>query len=279
MLPDKNSPALGRGLESLLGAVSVPQTSNRDTSRDVLNLNVADIKIGSLQPRRHFQEQELEELSQSIQQKGILQPLLVRPIASGYELIAGERRLRASKKAGLTQVPVLVKNLNDLEVLEIALIENIQRQDLSGIEEAQGFRRLMNEFNYTQEKISEIVGKSRSHIANTLRLLTLPESVQQMVDEGKLTAGHARTLINVNNAEEVAHKIIAGNLNVRQAESLKKQDEDLGVEKSELLMLQAQIQEALRLNVSMRYKPGRGEIRISFKDMADLDGFLEKISV
>lgn len=279
MLPDKNSPALGRGLESLLGAVSVPQTSNRDTSRDVLNLNVADIKIGSLQPRRHFQEQELEELSQSIQQKGILQPLLVRPVANGYELIAGERRLRASKKAGLTQVPVLVKNLNDLEVLEIALIENIQRQDLSGIEEAQGFRRLMNEFNYTQEKISEIVGKSRSHIANTLRLLTLPESVQQMVDEGKLTSGHARTLINVNNAEEVAHKIIAGNLNVRQAESLKKQDVDLDSTSTELHAIQTQIQEALNLKVSMSYKKGRGEIRISFKDLGDLDHFLEKISV
>lgn len=278
MLPDKNSPALGRGLEALLGK-PLNNGSNTVPGNGIVHISVDQIDACAFQPRKHFNQGELEELSQSIKQKGVLQPLLVRVKGSGYELIAGERRLRASKLAELKEVPVIVKNFNDAEVLEIALIENIQRKDLSAIEEALSFKRLMDEFKYTQEKISEIVGKSRSHIANTLRLLTLPESIQRMVEEGKLTPGHARTLINVNNAEDIAHKIIAGNLNVRQSENLRKYEEDVGSVASELQILQAQIQEAIRLKVMMRYKPGHGEVRIFFEDMADLDRFLEKIAM
>lgn len=278
MLPDKNSPALGRGLEALLGK-PVSQITPTKGERGIVQIAVDMIEPCAFQPRRQFNQSELEELAQSIQQKGVLQPLLVRPKGVGYELIAGERRLRASKIASLKDVPVIVKHFDDAEVLEIALIENIQRKDLSAIEEALSFKRLMEEFKYTQEKISEIVGKSRSHIANTLRLLTLPESIQRMVEEGKLTPGHARTLINVNNAEDIAHKIIAGNLNVRQSENLRKYEEDVGAAASELQILQAQIQEAIRLKVMMRYKPGHGEVRIFFEDMADLDRFLEKIAV
>ena len=181
------------------------------------------IKSSSLNPRRDFQDDELKELAESIRQKGIVQPILVRPdpVAGGhFEIVAGERRWRAAGKVGLHRVPCVVRELTDQEVLELAIIENVQRADLNSIEEAMGYRELIERFNYSQEQISEIIGKSRSHVANTLRLLRLPDSVQALVQMGKLTAGHARALIGREDAEMLAERIIADDLNVRMVEAL-----------------------------------------------------------
>ena len=233
-----NSPVhksrLGRGLASLIGeaaAASAPvqevtpltvaAASASDAEQRTLGLE--QIRAGKLNPRREFNQEELNELANSIRAKGIVQPLLVRPdpMAPGqFEIVAGERRWRAAQLAGLHRVPVIVRELSDKEVLELALIENVQRADLNAIEEALGYRELTERFNYSQEQLSDIIGKSRSHVANTLRLLRLPESVQALVQLGKLTAGHARALIGREDAEKLAEKIIAEDLNVREVEAL-----------------------------------------------------------
>jgi len=195
-------------------------------------LALDQIRPGKLNPRREFQQEELADLAASIRSKGLVQPILVRPdpMAPGrYEIVAGERRWRASQLAGLHQVPVIVRDLSDKEVLELALIENIQRADLNAIEEALGYRELTERFNYSQEQLSDIIGKSRSHVANTLRLLRLPESVQALVQAGKLTAGHARALIGRSDAERLAEKIIADDLNVRAVEALVQGTPDVAV--------------------------------------------------
>jgi ParB family chromosome partitioning protein len=183
-------------------------------------VSTADLKPGRLNPRKDFRDDELAELADSIRNKGLVQPIIVRPVAGGYEIVAGERRWRAAQKAGLHTVPVIARDLEDKEVLELAIIENVQRADLNSIEEASGYRELVERFDYSQEQLSEIIGKSRSHVANTLRLLKLPESVQAMVRNGELTAGHARALIGRDDAEDLAHHIIEHDLNVRQVEAL-----------------------------------------------------------
>lgn len=223
---------LGRGLASLIGeaaAASAPvpvqevppaQTPAEGEQR---MLGLDQIRAGKLNPRREFHQEELAELAASIRSKGLVQPILVRPDAMApgrYEIVAGERRWRACQLAGLHRIPVIVRDLSDKEVLELALIENIQRADLNAIEEALGYRELTERFSYSQEQLSDIIGKSRSHVANTLRLLRLPESVQAMVQLGKLTAGHARALIGRNDAERLAERIIADDLNVRAVEAL-----------------------------------------------------------
>ncbi len=182
---------------------------------------IADVKPGRLNPRKDFRDDELAELAESIRNKGLVQPIIARPVPSGgYEIVAGERRWRAAQKAGLHMVPVIARDLTDKEVLELAIIENVQRADLNAIEEAGGYRELIERFDYSQEQLSEIIGKSRSHVANTLRLLKLPLGVQTMVQDGRLTAGHARALINRNDAEAIAHRIIEEDLNVREVEAL-----------------------------------------------------------
>jgi ParB family chromosome partitioning protein len=188
----------------------------------------ADLRPGQLNPRKSFHEDELTELADSIRNKGLVQPIIVRPVADGYEIVAGERRWRAAQKAGLHTVPVIARDLNDKEVLELAIIENVQRADLNAIEEAAGYRELVERFDYSQEQLSEIIGKSRSHVANTLRLLKLPESVQAMVESGKLTAGHARALIGRDDAEKMAQHIIEHDLNVREVEALAQGGEEVG---------------------------------------------------
>jgi ParB family chromosome partitioning protein len=184
---------------------------------------VALLRSGRFNPRKDFAEQDLAELAESIRTKGLVQPIIVRPHpedAQAFEIVAGERRWRASQKAGLHMVPVIVRDLSDREVLELAIIENVQRADLNAIEEANGYRELIERFDYSQEQVSEIIGKSRSHVANTLRLLKLPEAVQAYVQDGKLTAGHARTLVGREDAEALARRILEQNLNVREAEAL-----------------------------------------------------------
>ncbi len=185
----------------------------------------SDLKPGQLNPRKDFRDEELAELAESIRNKGLVQPIIVRPSGSGYEIVAGERRWRAAQKAGLHTVPVIARELTDKEVLELAIIENVQRADLNAIEEATGYRDLIERFDYKQEQLSEIIGKSRSHVANTLRLLKLPDSVRAMVQDGRLTAGHARALIGREDAEALAQRIIEESLNVREVEALVQDEE------------------------------------------------------
>lgn len=212
---------LGRGLASLIGE----QAGNAETRLPPEGVQrvveISQLKTGGLNPRKEFREDELTELADSIRQKGLVQPLIVREHADGgYEIVAGERRWRAAQRAGLHMLPVIVRSLDDQQVLELAIIENVQRADLNAIEEAGGYQELMDRFGYTQDKLSEVIGKSRSHLANTLRLLKLPKSVQAMVQEGQLTAGHARPLVGRGDAEQLAHKIVEKDLNVREVEAL-----------------------------------------------------------
>ncbi|MCP4781502.1 MAG: ParB/RepB/Spo0J family partition protein [Hyphomicrobium sp.] len=218
---------LGRGLASLIGEPTPGQPVLPPEGEQRL-VATADLKPGRLNPRKDFRDDELAELADSIRNKGLVQPIIVRPIAGGYEIVAGERRWRAAQKAGLHMVPVIARDLDDKEVLELAIIENVQRADLNSIEEAAGYRELVERFDYSQEQLSEIIGKSRSHVANTLRLLKLPESVQAMVRNSELTAGHARALIGRDDAEELAHHIIEHDLNVRQVEALAQGSDEVG---------------------------------------------------
>ena len=212
---------LGRGLASLIGEPSVteprlpPEGEQRVVAVDM-------VRGGKFNPRKDFRDEELVELTESIRQKGLVQPIIVRadPVNGGYEIVAGERRWRAAAKAGLHTVPVIVRELSDQEVLELAIIENVQRADLNAIEEAGGYNDLMEHFGYTQERMAEVIGKSRSHVANTLRLLKLPEAVKRLVQEGGLTAGHARALVGRDDAEALALRIVDGGLNVRDVEKL-----------------------------------------------------------
>ena len=213
---------LGRGLASLIG--DGPQSEARLPAEGEQRLVAIDLlRGGRFNPRKDFREEELSELTDSIRSKGLVQPIIVRrdpDRASGFEIVAGERRWRAAQKAGLHSVPVIVRELDDREVLELAIIENVQRADLNAIEEATGYRDLIERFSYSQEQVSEIIGKSRPHVANTLRLLKLPEGVQVLVQEGKLSAGHARALVGRPDAEVLARQIIDQALNVREAEAL-----------------------------------------------------------
>ncbi|MFA9442121.1 MAG: ParB/RepB/Spo0J family partition protein [Hyphomicrobium sp.] len=218
---------LGRGLASLIGEPTPGQPVLPPEGEQRL-VSTADLRPGRLNPRKDFRDDELAELADSIRNKGLVQPIIVRPVAGGYEIVAGERRWRAAQKAGLHTVPVIARDLDDKEVLELAIIENVQRADLNSIEEAAGYRELVERFDYSQEQLSEIIGKSRSHVANTLRLLKLPESVQAMVRNSELTAGHARALIGRDDAEELAHHIIEHDLNVRQVEALAQGSDEVG---------------------------------------------------
>ncbi|MGB1360907.1 MAG: ParB/RepB/Spo0J family partition protein, partial [Alphaproteobacteria bacterium] len=264
---------LGKGLDVLMNSTDEMVEQVVATS-GASELPVDNLVAGVSQPRKHFNDEALDGLSVSIAEKGVLQPLLVRPIADGkHEIIAGERRYRAAKRVGLQSVPVAIMNLTDVEAHEIALIENIQREDLSPIEEAEGFRRMMDDFSYTQEMLSSLLGKSRSHIANTLRLLILPEEVKSMVDDGHLSAGHARNLVGLDNAHELALEIANRALSVRETESFvsskkskatsapaksnKNKEEEAQVANS----LSASLNRKVNVNIG---KGGSGKVTISF---------------
>lgn len=267
--------ALGRGLSSLLDPAQKEEA--------ILTLPLESIEKGPFQPRKHFSEDDLKELASSIKERGVLQPILVRvsPTADKkYELIAGERRWRATKIAGLETIQCIVRNLSDKEVLEIALLENIQRQDLNPIEEAEAYHRLAEEFNHTQETLSHILGKSRSHIANTLRLLTLPKPVQEHLLTGKLSAGHGRSLIGLEDSEKIADMIISRRLSVRQAEALTKQKEDSTspLVDPEKEILQTQLSDLLECSVELVLKGSGGRITLSFKNPTELDNLIKKFN-
>ena len=258
---------LGRGLASLIGEPT-PTHVRLPAEGEQRIVPIDQIRAGALNPRRDFRDEELAELAESIRQKGLVQPIIVRPEGSGgYEIVAGERRWRAAQKAGLHQLPVIVRDLGDQEVLEVAIIENVQRADLNAVEEAGGYRDLIERFGYTQDRLSEVIGKSRSHVANTLRLLKLPESVQAMVKSGELSAGHARALIGREDAEGLAREIVAKGLNVREVEALvqaiadgtgsiatvrKARDKD-----ADTKAFERELSDALGLKVEI--KPGSGE--------------------
>ena len=220
----KRPSGLGRGLSALLGDIQadVPINATGGQRDGFLMLAISDVRPHPLQPRRRFDEEALRELSESIAARGVVQPILVRPAPEGrgYQLVAGERRWRASQRAGLHQIPAIVRDLNDTETFTIALIENIQRQDLTAIEEADAYARLRDQLGHSQDAIGQMTGKSRSHIANILRLLELPESVRELIASGKLGMGHARALIGLDSAEELARKIVAKGLSVRKVEAM-----------------------------------------------------------
>jgi ParB family chromosome partitioning protein len=226
MADKKKQRGLGRGLSALMADVT-EDTSRQETGsvprRADLVVPIERIEPNPDQPRRDFTPEQLEDLSNSIREKGVIQPLIVRKKAGDrYEIVAGERRWRASQMAQLHELPIIVRDYDDTEVLEIAIIENIQRADLNPVEEAMGYRQLMQKFGHTQEKVSEALGKSRSHIANLMRLLNLPDDVQVMLREGQLSAGHARALVTTDNASELARKVVKDGLSVRQTEKLAK---------------------------------------------------------
>lgn len=280
--------SLGRGLEALMGSLDNDINMVEAETKDINTINVEKIIPGKYQPRMEFDQEALQALAESIKEKGVLQPLLVRRQQDKYEIIAGERRWRASKIAGLKEVPVIIKELSDQEVLEAALVENILRENLSAIEEAEGYQRLINEFSHTQEALSQIVGKSRSHIANTLRLLGLPQSIRDMIQEGKLSAGHARALVGLDNAEELASEIIKKDMSVREVEELvAKQKNNTEVatktkmpkEKSEdICDIERELVKTLGLRIKITpNKQGGGKVVLQYSSVAELDMIVETL--
>ncbi|MCI5073366.1 ParB/RepB/Spo0J family partition protein [bacterium] len=294
--------ALGRGISSLIRknpGVITPENQDKESTqknakaqtgeiknnKGFVELNIKDIQVNPRQPRRHFNSQALEELKQSIEQSGVIQPILVREISGGYELVAGERRFRASKLAGLKTIPAVIKNMNDQVQLEIAIVENLQRQDLTPIEEAKGYERLSQEFNLSQAQIAEKVGKDRSTVTNLLRLLKLSPLVQAYVNEAKLSMGHARALLAVdaNKQEQLAKKVIDQGLSVRAVEQwIKKQDEPSSKTTASskkngaaldpnLKFVQNKMQQRLGTKVEIKPKGKGGEISITYFNSDDLE--------
>ena len=278
MIENRLKKGLGRGLSSLLGDSSKKVETNK--------VLIKDLTRNKFQPRRQFARESLEELTNSIKEQGVIQPIVVRPNKSSegkYEIIAGERRWLAAQNAGLHEIPVVILNVDDVKSLEFAIVENVQRQDLNPIEEARGYQRLVEDFNYNQEKLSKFIGKSRSYIANSLRLLSLPQEVHLMVEQGNLSAGHARSLIGLNNSVDIAKKIIQKKLSVRQSEILVKQSRDkkfklISKKDSNVLAVQKDLEEKTGLSVSIRNKKNNtGTISFEYKDLDQLDKLINVI--
>ncbi len=287
---------LGRGLSALLGEVDAAAADARSEDRATAGREVPIelLRRNPDQPRRSFSDAELEELAHSIKEKGVLQPLLVRPAPGApgeYQIVAGERRWRASQQAGLRSVPVVIRaDLDDLDVLEIGIIENVQRQDLKPLEEAQAYKTLMGKFGRTQEEVAKTVGKSRSHIANTLRLLTLPAAVLTALDEGRITPGHARAIATAPDPEQLAQTIVERDLSVRQTEALARDAVRPGRAPeiksapsprrgdADTRALEQDLSESLGLSVVIADRDGRGEVRIVYQTLEQLDAICRKLS-
>ena len=276
---------LGRGLSALIGE-ETPIARN-EAPKGGRTIPIAFLKPNRFQPRKTFAQDELNDLANSIREKGVLQPILVRPIAgeaNAFEIVAGERRWRAAQLAKLHDVPVVVRELSDAESLELAIIENVQRADLNAIEEAAAYHELMDRFGYTQERLAQEVGKSRSHVANTLRLLKLPESVKAMIRDGRLTAGHARTLIGVPDAEARAKAIVEAGLNVRQAEAKTKRKAKVNGDgargkDADTRALEASLSNILGLSVEITHRGNKGgELKIAYKTLEQLDDVVARLS-
>jgi len=279
---------LGRGLSALIGDEG-PVLLRGESAKAQRTLPIAFLKPNRFQPRKTFAPEELNDLANSIREKGVLQPILVRPIAgeaNAFEIVAGERRWRAAQAAKLHDVPVVVRELSDGESLELAIIENVQRSDLNAIEEAAAYHELMDRFGYTQEKLAQQLGKSRSHVANTLRLLKLPESVKALIREGKLSAGHARTLIGAPDAEARARAIVEAGLNVREAEAKAKPrpkanggERPRGGKDADTKALEASLRDILGLAVDIDHRGAKGgELKIAYKTLEQLDDLVARLS-
>jgi ParB family chromosome partitioning protein len=275
---NKIKKGLGRGLSSLIGETKVEININK--------VSISDLVGNKFQPRKTFNEESLQDLTNSIKERGIIQPIIVRKSSddrSKYEIIAGERRWLSAQKAGLHEVPVVVANVDDLKSLEFAIVENVQRNDLNAIEEALGYQRLIDEFSYDQEKVAKFIGKSRSHIANFLRLLSLPETVLKLIETQKLTPGHAKILVGLGNAEFVANKIIEKNLSVRQSENFVKifkinKKSFKNLKDSNLQSLESSIVEKIGLNVLIKNKKNNsGSITFEYKEVDQLNKIIEII--
>ncbi len=294
MADKKKQRGLGRGLSALMADVT--EDSGRQDNESVarradLVVPIERIEPNPDQPRRDFTPEQLDDLANSIREKGVIQPLIVRKKPGDrYEIVAGERRWRASQMAQLHELPVIVREYDDTEVLEIAIIENIQRADLNPVEEAMGYRQLMNKFGHTQEKVSEALGKSRSHIANLMRLLNLPDDVQLMLREGHLSAGHARALVPSGNASELARKVVKDGLSVRQTEKLAKKTSSLveQVKKSrpkthkdaDTVALEGDLSANLGMKVSVDHVSGgeNGKITVTYQTLDELDELCRMLS-
>jgi ParB family chromosome partitioning protein len=274
---DKIKKGLGRGLSSLIGETKIEVQKNQ--------LPISDLIPNKYQPRKNFDETNLEDLTNSIKERGMIQPIIVRKSNnqnSKFEIIAGERRWLAAQRAGLHKVPVVVTEVDDLKSLEFAIVENVQRHDLNPLEEAQGYKRLIDEFSYDQEKVSKFIGKSRSYISNTLRLLTLPDEVIKLIESQKLTSGHAKILVGLENAIFVANKIIEKKLSVRQAENFvnifKKRKKSKLTKDSNIIALELSISNKIGLNVDIQNnRRNKGKISFEYKDLDQLNKIIETI--
>ena len=273
---------LGRGLSALFGDIENKSSISKEQTNKIL---IADIERNKFQPRTIFNEEKLEELSLSIKENGVIQPIAVRPKnyeEGKFEIIAGERRWLAAQKAGLNEVPVVILNIDDQKSLEIAIVENVQRQDLNVIEEARGYQRLVKEFGYDHEKISKFMAKSRSHISNTLRLLSLPQDIIGLIEEGKLTAGQARPLIGMPNASEVAENIVKKKVAAREVENLaksKKAKKNVNkIDDPNIAFVRNEIESKLGLNVEIvNKKNNSGKITIKYKSLEQFELISKKL--
>jgi ParB family chromosome partitioning protein len=293
--PRKPRPSLGRGLNALLGDIApeaVPTAGGGETPAGIRMLPVGALTPQPGQPRRVFDDAALEELAQSIAARGVLQPILVRPHGRNYQIVAGERRWRAAQRARLHEVPVIVRELDDADTFEIALLENIQRRDLNAVEEADAYKRLINEFGHTQEALAKLVHKSRSHIANLLRLLDLPESVLSLLTEGKIDMGHARALIGVPDVERLAADVVARGLSVRETERLAKAAKDDGTSgghgggsggghggrNADIAALERQLTDVIGLGVKITYGAKGGTLTVTYSTLDQLDMVCQRLT-
>jgi ParB family chromosome partitioning protein len=290
--PPKKSRGLGRGLSALMSDVAADETQQTTPKRADFVVPIEQVQPNPDQPRRTFDADALNELATSVTEKGIIQPLIVRRVAGNsaiFEIVAGERRWRAAQIAKLHQIPVIVRDYDDTEVLEIAIIENIQRADLNPVDEASGYKQLMDRFGHTQDKLSQALGKSRSHIANLMRLLTLPDEVQNYLVSGQITAGHARALVGHDRAVQLAREVIQRKLSVRETEQLTKKG--LAVKKrsvpgapapkdADTVQIENELSASLRMNVTIDHPAGSegGKMVISYKSLDQLDDLLRALS-
>lgn len=301
-MSDENSrKRLGRGLAALMGDLDqpMPAPSEKPVEQSAEHKGEREVPIEKIRanpnnPRKHFSDAELDDLTASIKEHGIVQPILVRPVkgqdlgGAQYEIIAGERRWRAAQRASIHEVPIIIREVEDKQALELAIIENVQRADLDAVEEALGYQQLIDGYDYSQNELAQVIGKSRSHVANTLRLLKLPESVRTLIAEGSLSAGHARTLITAGNPELLAKKIVSEGLSVRQAEMLA-QDKGEGAEKAgirhkakeksaDIRALEQKLEDRLGLKIDLRHgEKEKGELRIKYRTLEQLDDLCRKL--
>lgn len=287
MNDDASRKRLGRGLAALIGEMDAPPASDQVAHQPDSQLPIDRILPNPSNPRAIFADADIEDLSRSIAEHGIVQPVVVRPSRDGtYEIIAGERRWRAAHRAGLDKIPVIIREVDDRTALEIAIVENVQRADLNALEEARGYERLIEEHGYTQLDLSKVIGKSRSHVANTLRLLKLPEAVRSMLTDGALSAGHARALVTAADPEALARRIADGGLSVRQAEALAQnqhaserepQSRERGEKDADTRALEKQLTDMLGMRTSLHQRARGGELRISYQSLEQLDELCRRL--